>query len=278
MKITIEKLNEFFSNQLPVTSLRLKNYLFSFNLKERKCEKCSCSEWNGFPMPLELHHVDGNHYNNSFENLQIICPNCHSLEPSFTSSSKVKRKLTVPQITEAIQTSLNIREACSKLGLQGKGGNYATIKNYMSKYNLTLLPAPEIDYDESLETTIKNKKPRKKYRKYATYEESLQAITKGSYPTNERLVELVWEKSMLKLSKEIGVSDNGVRHYCQKRNIPVPPPGYWRKLETGKTIECEEIKAKAFLNWEGIKEINPFNLNKPDKIAARGFEPPTLPS
>jgi predicted hotdog family 3-hydroxylacyl-ACP dehydratase len=33
---------------------------------------------NNQPIPLELHHIDGNHHNNSLSNLQILCPNCHA--------------------------------------------------------------------------------------------------------------------------------------------------------------------------------------------------------
>ena len=46
-------------------------------IKEAKCECCSLSEWRGRPIPLELHHKDCNHYNNSLDNLQILCANCH---------------------------------------------------------------------------------------------------------------------------------------------------------------------------------------------------------
>jgi hypothetical protein len=28
-------------------------------------------------MSLELHHLDGDHNNNSLSNLRIVCPNCH---------------------------------------------------------------------------------------------------------------------------------------------------------------------------------------------------------
>lgn len=32
----------------------------------------------GKSISLELHHINGNHYDNRLENLQIVCPNCHS--------------------------------------------------------------------------------------------------------------------------------------------------------------------------------------------------------
>ena len=39
--------------------------LIEEGLKEAKCECCNLSEWMGKPIPLELHHKDFNHYNNS---------------------------------------------------------------------------------------------------------------------------------------------------------------------------------------------------------------------
>lgn len=32
---------------------------------------------------LEIDHKDGNHKNNSRENLRVLCPNCHALTPNF---------------------------------------------------------------------------------------------------------------------------------------------------------------------------------------------------
>lgn len=43
--------------------------LIEEGLKEAKCECCGLSEWMGKPIPLELHHKDFNHYNNSLDNL-----------------------------------------------------------------------------------------------------------------------------------------------------------------------------------------------------------------
>lgn len=43
------------------------------------CENCGLSEWVGLPITLEVHHRDSNKLNNSFDNFQALCPNCHSL-------------------------------------------------------------------------------------------------------------------------------------------------------------------------------------------------------
>lgn len=79
-KTQLDKLNKILSNQISSSSLHgnLKDYLFKFQLKEKRCECCGLSTWVGRDIPTQLHHIDGNHENNSLENLQILCPNCHA--------------------------------------------------------------------------------------------------------------------------------------------------------------------------------------------------------
>lgn len=72
--------SDYFDNQTPIRSALLKEKLIKDGLKEDKCEICGCSEWRGVKLTLELHHKNGNHFDNSFENLQILCPNCHSIQ------------------------------------------------------------------------------------------------------------------------------------------------------------------------------------------------------
>lgn len=62
-----------------IHSHTLKKRLIRDGYKEEKCESCGASEWLGQPIVLELHHVNGKHHDNRFENLKIICPNCHSI-------------------------------------------------------------------------------------------------------------------------------------------------------------------------------------------------------
>lgn len=69
------------------SSHRLKNRLFMEGLKERKCERCKRTEWEGEEIPLELHHLNGIHNDNRLENLQILCPNCHALTDNYSGKS-----------------------------------------------------------------------------------------------------------------------------------------------------------------------------------------------
>lgn len=48
-----------------------------------KCESCNLSEWLSSIIVLELEYVNGNNRDNSRENLKLLCPNCHSLTPTW---------------------------------------------------------------------------------------------------------------------------------------------------------------------------------------------------
>lgn len=58
-----------------------KSYLIK--IRGHKCECCKNSEWMNTPITLELEHVDGHKQNNNEDNLKLLCPNCHSLTPTW---------------------------------------------------------------------------------------------------------------------------------------------------------------------------------------------------
>ena len=71
------------------SALRIK--LIKEGIKENKCEGCGITEWMGKPITLQLHHINGNHSDNRLENLQILCPNCHSLTDNYCANSIEKQ-------------------------------------------------------------------------------------------------------------------------------------------------------------------------------------------
>jgi hypothetical protein len=74
------RIEDYLENKVFITSSRLRKLLISSGIKENKCEMCEISLWLGYPAPLELDHINGNHFDNNISNLMILCSNCHSIK------------------------------------------------------------------------------------------------------------------------------------------------------------------------------------------------------
>lgn len=85
---------------LKTQSYTLKAKLIKKGLKECKCESCNMHEWLGKEIPLELHHINGDHYDNRLENLQLLCPNCHALTDNYRGKNYYSKKTQPKTITE----------------------------------------------------------------------------------------------------------------------------------------------------------------------------------
>lgn len=74
----------------------IRRYLF--DKYNSSCQLCGWNKVNpkSGKVPLQIHHIDGNCLNNKEENLQLLCPNCHSLTDTFGNlnqkSSRIYRK------------------------------------------------------------------------------------------------------------------------------------------------------------------------------------------
>lgn len=73
-------ITEYLNNNRFIKSSSLRSKLIKCGYKGSNCEICGLSKWNNESIPLELDHINSNHFDNRLENLQIICPNCHALE------------------------------------------------------------------------------------------------------------------------------------------------------------------------------------------------------
>lgn len=78
---------------LPEGSRRLDAHLLRRALEEsgvpKKCNHCSLEGiWNGKFLQLEINHIDGNYLNCLLDNLEFICPNCHSQDTYSSHSGK----------------------------------------------------------------------------------------------------------------------------------------------------------------------------------------------
>lgn len=100
--------------------------------------------------------------------------------------------------------------------------------------------------------------------------------------TRRELYDLVWSKSITKITKEINIKESVIRGICQSYKIPLPINGYWSKIQFGK-----EVEVFPFIDdFEGSDIIELFHFiptpyeekKKEDVILIENFVKETLPS
>ena len=148
-------------------SKRIRNYML--NKANCKCELCGWGEINPYTntLPLEIHHKDGDYKNNKEENLQTLCPNCHSLTETAKGANKNGREDRV---------------------------KYISRKNYC------------IDCGAEIASTST------KCRSCASKKDLLI--------TREELKNLIRTTPFTKIGEQYNVSDNAIRKWCDKYNLP----------------------------------------------------------
>jgi len=80
---------------------KIKKRLLKEGYKRHVCESCGLSEWMSNPIPLELHHKNGVKADNSLDNLELLCPNCHALTDNYRA--KNIKKLSARMETFAVE-------------------------------------------------------------------------------------------------------------------------------------------------------------------------------
>jgi DNA-binding CsgD family transcriptional regulator/5-methylcytosine-specific restriction endonuclease McrA len=68
----------------------LKKRLLDAGLLEARCRQCGLTDWRGTPLTLALHHVNGDRHDNRLDNLELLCPNCHSQTENFAGRNRVR--------------------------------------------------------------------------------------------------------------------------------------------------------------------------------------------
>lgn len=191
-----------------------KQYLFLLKTKPYKCEKCGISSWQNEAITLEIHHIDGNHLNNELNNLQLLCPNCHSQTKNYCKT-KVNKKISDEEIILLVEHSNSIRELLLKAGLSTSGANYNRIRNILSKNNITkfnknfkenfCIDCGQPIYINATRCVECNKK----------YQQLQSQIIDRNL-----LKQKIRKQPFTQIGAEYLVSDNTIRKWCKKYNLP----------------------------------------------------------
>jgi len=63
--------------------------------------------------------------------------------------------------------------------------------------------------------------------------------------TREELFNQVWERPVIKVAAEYGISDVALKKICDKHRIPVPGRGYWAKKAAGQKVARAHFRVVA---------------------------------
>lgn len=158
----------------------LRNRLISEGYKVYKCERCGISSWQDKPLSLQLHHKDENKRNHYITNLELLCPNCHSQTEGY---------------------------AGRKAKLKRDGGEHDRIDVYQKIRYTKKIPCPICGKEMSV--SAKNmclECHRKEQAK--------------NIPPKEEIEKLIYNTPFTTIAKQYGVTDNAVRRWCKKYNLP----------------------------------------------------------
>ena len=172
----------YIENNIPVKAPFLRRKLIEEGIKENKCERCGITEWFGGELPLELHHLDGNHYNNSFDNLIILCSNCHAQLHGYNKATikpKLKEKNPLPKKQPLHKKREKVEYFCEKCGKK------------LKEKSKTGLCADCVKFSQR----------------------------KVERPSREELINLISKLSYVEIGKQFGVCDKTIVKWCKFYNI-----------------------------------------------------------
>ena len=186
-------IEEYLSGNRGIRAAVLRNKLIENGLKEEKCECCGLTEWMGRKIPLELHHKNMNHNDNTLENLQILCSNCHSLAHDY----------------------------CNTKGKTESVINITLLEKCLSDNNTSKKQKKEKKKNENVTRYCKHcgKELKDDQKIYCSQNCVHKHISKMPSRTEliDKLNEFKWNRT--KTGKYFGVSDSAVRKWIKKYNI-----------------------------------------------------------
>jgi hypothetical protein len=182
------------------------------------CATCGIGgEWCGKELHLQVNHKNRDWLDDRINNLEFLCPNCHSQTEGWCGSqggTSLFSEAVQHQNRLRRQRANGVKAAATGLGpvvRKGRGGS-----------------------SPSLRTKLSKGRPRK-----------------GFWPDKERLQELILTKPATEVAKLVGVSSVSVKKMAVRLGLKTRPRGYWAIVQANPQIIPVEVQ---FLSRAPITE------------------------
>ena len=192
---------EFFNNGCNRSGDSILKRLVEGGYKEYKCEGCKTTEWMGKPLRLQVHHINGDHYDNRIENIQILCPNCHSQTDTYARNNVINGGGF--KVTKRAEEILN-----------GEENSFVAKDIDEIKKSISLIPTKEKKYCIRCGKEINGDG-----EKYCSHECSEAASRKFEVTAPQLIEDFKDLRSYRAVGRKYNVSDNAIKKRCIKFGI-----------------------------------------------------------
>lgn len=188
---------EFFVDGCKRSGKSIIKRLIYGGYKQYKCENpcCGITDWCERPITLQIHHINGNHDDNRLDNLQILCPNCHSQTDNYARCNK----------THSFKISERVNEI---------------ISNKESSFVFSDIQKVKENWVKKEKKYCKNcgKEIQKKYQ-FCSQKCSHEYYKKFEASNVDLINSFKELKSFKKVGEKYGVSDKAIKKRCIKNGI-----------------------------------------------------------
>jgi len=214
----------------PSIRVRLIRLGVPYQCSEPACDLKGKTSWAGKSITFQVDHLNGDSFDNRFENLHFLCPICHSQTDTYGSKNGKRYNFCACGRKKA-----DYKEKCSKCS-----SNYTKIKTKECSCGNMILPTS---------TTCLKCMERKQ---------------KIAWPSVENLTKEVEQLGYLALSKKLGVSDNAIRKHLKAQGERVLPQKIVAEIVPCNICGKTEGKNKnsqtcsecvTFKSWPALNEI-----------------------
>lgn len=188
---------DILANIVPyVSGAALRKRLTKEGYFDEKCYGCHLTEWRGKPIPLELDHINGDHYDNTLVNLTVLCPNCHAMTETYAGKN-IKVKPTndpKPKWVMVRQLKTRLKKDCPicKQGFETLSQKQVYCSKSCAKWHGS----------------------------------SREVVSKAD------LAILIWKHPFTTIAKMYNVSGKTIGNYCRRFDLTIPPKGHWITKKT----------------------------------------------
>ena len=220
-----------------ISSYRILKYLIVSGLCEYKCEECGTLTWNGRPIRLHVHHIDGNHIHNVVENIKLLCPNCHSQTDTYCGQNIKGRKREVSEFKKLLKDIVVYTSHTGNLAHDSfvqNDSDSTVLRNCSIKqhhrHSFISLATDNTEMKEVAEksfSTICPKCGRERVTAYKPEEGSWCRKCRNasrhlqSKPDKETLAKEVSVSSFCSLARKYRTSNTTIKRWCKSYGIPI---------------------------------------------------------